>query len=574
LYTCTTGSTTSNAQALGVDDISIAAVGAGATPTVGFTAATSSVTEGGTASIGVTMTAPGPSSAVVVTITDAGNGTATSGSDYTAFPSTQLTFNPGTYPQTQNVSVITTDDPTSEVSETVNLSLAVTSGTAANGTLAHALTITDNDQPVVGFVAATSSVTEGGVASIGVSMNIAPAADVTVQVTRTAGTATSGTDFTTFPATNLTFLAAGSYPQTQNVSVTTTDDASFEAAETVILGLSVTAGSSGTGTTSHTLTINDNEVATLVINEIDYDNVGTDDAEWLELYNYGASTLDLTGFKVEFFNGQNSSVYKTITLASGTVAAGGYFVIGNNATTPNINLVVTPTSNLIENGSPDAMGLRTPANIMVDAISYEGSVIAPYVEGTGLALASADDNTTAAKVIARVPNGTDSNDNNADWKVWCATPGANNNGADSDADGVPDCLDTCPATASGDPVNTSGCSCAQQTIPDSDPCTLDACSNGVVTHTFQDADLDGVCDASDTCPGTASGDPVNTSGCSCAQQTIPDSDPCTLDACSNGVVTHTFQDADLDGVCDASDTCPGTASGAGVNASGCSCAQV
>ncbi len=37
-------------------------------------------------------------------------------------------------------------------------------------------------------------------------------------------------------------------------------------------------------------------------------------------------------------------------------------------------------------------------------------------------------------------------------------------------------------------------------IDDSDVCTLDACVNGVVTHSFQDADGDGTCDANDDCP--------------------------------------------------------------------------
>jgi len=145
---------------------------------------------------------------------------------------------------------------------------------------------------------------------------------------------------------------------------------------------------------------------------------------------------------------------------------------------------------------------------------------------------------------------------------------------DADADGVCDATDTCPGTATGQGVNTSGCSCAQVTVSDGNPCTLDVCTNGTVTHTFQDADGDGVCDANDTCPGTAAGQGVNTTGCSCAQVTVSDGNPCTLDVCTNGNVTHTFQDADTDGVCDANDTCPGTIAGQGVNTSGCSCAQV
>ncbi|HRH36977.1 MAG TPA: GEVED domain-containing protein, partial [Flavobacteriales bacterium] len=172
--------------------------------------------------------------------------------------------------------------------------------------------------------------------------------------------------------------------------------------------------------------------------------------------------------------------------------------------------------------------------------------------------------------------GTACNDGNActsndTWSAGCACAGTFQ---DTDADGVCDASDLCPGTAGGAGVNAQGCSCAQVTVDDGDPCTLDQCANGVVTHTFQDADGDGVCDASDACPGTANGAGINAQGCSCAQVTVDDGDPCTVDDCSNGVVTHTYVDTDGDGVCDGNDQCPGTANGAGVNTQGCSCAQV
>ena len=134
--------------------------------------------------------------------------------------------------------------------------------------------------------------------------------------------------------------------------------------------------------------------------------------------------------------------------------------------------------------------------------------------------------------------------------------------------------DTCPGTVSGAGVNTQGCSCAQVTVDDGNPCTLDQCANGVITNTFQDSDADGICNANDQCAGTAAGAGVNAQGCSCAQVTLDDGNPCTLDQCTNGVVTNTFQDSDADGICNANDQCPGTAAGAGVNTQGCSCAQV
>jgi len=149
-------------------------------------------------------------------------------------------------------------------------------------------------------------------------------------------------------------------------------------------------------------------------------------------------------------------------------------------------------------------------------------------------------------------------------------------------EGVLDCTPGTPcddqnACTTGE-VYQNDCSCGGGSAVDpndGDPCTLDSCDPVTgVSNIFQDADADGVCDANDECPGTAAGAGVNVAGCSCAQVVVDDGDPCTLDQCTNGDVTHPLQDADADGVCDANDDCPGTLAGAGVNVVGCSCAQV
>jgi len=69
-------------------------------------------------------------------------------------------------------------------------------------------------------------------------------------------------------------------------------------------------------------------------------------------------------------------------------------------------------------------------------------------------------------------------------------------------------------------VNAAGCSCSQLTIDDGNPCTIDACTDGIVTNIMADADGDNVCDAEDTCAGTPEGEVVNAAGCSCSQLTI------------------------------------------------------
>ncbi|HUJ62072.1 MAG TPA: thrombospondin type 3 repeat-containing protein [Kofleriaceae bacterium] len=179
----------------------------------------------------------------------------------------------------------------------------------------------------------------------------------------------------------------------------------------------------------------------LVINEIDYDMVGTDNAEFVELYNPTGNDVDLTGLAIILVNGANNQTYATIDLSTaGTLPNGGYLVVaGANVTVapPAIKLDPGWTTDAIQNGSPDGIALiDTNGPRLLDALSYEGSitqaVIAGFpgpvslVEGTALATTVADSNTTDGS-LCREPNGTDTDNANSDWK-FCTTktPGTAN----------------------------------------------------------------------------------------------------------------------------------------------------
>jgi hypothetical protein len=180
----------------------------------------------------------------------------------------------------------------------------------------------------------------------------------------------------------------------------------------------------------------------LIINEIDYDNVGTDTAEFIEIYNPSGADADLSGLAVVLVNGSNNATYDTIDLSSaGVLPAHGYLVIaGANVTPPSGALKIDPawtTSTEPQNGAPDGVALiDTAALTVIDALSYEGSITAAtlpnfpapvsLVEGTALATAVADSNTTDGS-LCRSPNGVDTDNANTDWK-FCATksPGAAN----------------------------------------------------------------------------------------------------------------------------------------------------
>ena len=160
----------------------------------------------------------------------------------------------------------------------------------------------------------------------------------------------------------------------------------------------------------------------IIINEIDYDQGTQDNAEFIELYNPCGMSIDLSSYSIELVNGANSSTYSTYNL-SGTISSGGYYVIcTNSANTPNCDLDVSPNSNVIQDGAPDAIALLN-GTILIDALSYEGDVPGT-VEGTGVGLI--DDGITPNFGLSRFPNGVDSDDNATDFDHTLATPGAEN----------------------------------------------------------------------------------------------------------------------------------------------------
>lgn len=164
-------------------------------------------------------------------------------------------------------------------------------------------------------------------------------------------------------------------------------------------------------------------VPQLVINEVDYDQPSTDNAEFVEIRNNGTSAVALSGWSLEFVNGTGGVLYDTIMLPAVSLAAGDYFVVcANAATVANCDLDDSPDTNFIQNGSPDAIALRFNGGL-VDTVSYAGDTVAPYTEGSGVGLA---DSSTAGQSISRCPDGTDTQVNNVDFTLVGSTPGAAN----------------------------------------------------------------------------------------------------------------------------------------------------
>ncbi|MEW6028569.1 MAG: right-handed parallel beta-helix repeat-containing protein [Chloroflexota bacterium] len=175
----------------------------------------------------------------------------------------------------------------------------------------------------------------------------------------------------------------------------------------------------------------------LVINEVDYDQASTDTAEFIEIKNVSGGAVDLDAYQLKLVNGASggAAVYETIDLPAVSLAAGDYFVVcGDAANVPNCDLDVTPNTNLVQNGAPDAVGLfDTTTSLLVDAVSYEGDTGAPYTEGSGTGLE--DDGSVTGTGLSRYPDGTDTQQNNVDFSLRCISPGAANLAAASDCVG-------------------------------------------------------------------------------------------------------------------------------------------
>ena len=157
---------------------------------------------------------------------------------------------------------------------------------------------------------------------------------------------------------------------------------------------------------------------TIVINEIDYDQVGADGGGFVELRNNGAAAADLAGLALVLVDGSDGLEYDRETL-TGELAAGGHLAIAIEA----------------QNGAPDGVAVvDTATGAVLDALSYEGAITAAQigsatvslVEGTVLAASVADSNTVAGSLI-RNPDGRDTNDAASDWAFTTTpTPGAAN----------------------------------------------------------------------------------------------------------------------------------------------------
>jgi hypothetical protein len=212
-------------------------------------------------------------------------------------------------------------------------------------------------------------------------------------------------------------------------------------------------------------------VAQIVINEIVKEErtagsgaVTPDTREFIELYNAGSESIDLTGWSLNVVDLLTGSTAVTDTIPSGTIAPGGYFVIGGSGV-PEADYSPVPTD-LYADLTGHLIELRSPS-ALEDAIAYETyrvftatgpgftNLSAPQIaqidQGFRSQLISM--NAVAPNSVvswSRYRDGVDTNSNGLDFGILPITPGATNALPQASAHTIPDVDSMTPGTTLSD----------------------------------------------------------------------------------------------------------------------------
>ena len=174
--------------------------------------------------------------------------------------------------------------------------------------------------------------------------------------------------------------------------------------------------------------------AAIIVNEVVYDDAGTDDREYVEIYNSGPNAVDISGWTVGGRDATTTNLSAAIPAAT-TLAAGGYYVVGNTAVA-NVNQVVA--GSFLENDI-ESVEIRDGSGSLVDAFIYESNKgITGNLTGSDLPAQTGPgffgnagtgpdsaNNTTIS--VGRFVDGRDTNNNGRDFGMRPSTPGTANN---------------------------------------------------------------------------------------------------------------------------------------------------
>ncbi len=325
----------------------------------------------GTSTIEFLVTRAG-GSAGAVTLDYAVTAGTTDAADLTGAFTGQVSFADG---QTEaRISVSVVGDTQFESDETFSVTLSnASAGTITDGVATGTIVNDDVDATGVTLSIVDATVLEGNSGTTALSFTVtrdgiltaAASASYTIVLN---GSATTD-DLAPQAMTGTVSFAAGA--TTASVIVQVAGDLAFEGNETFGVTLTDPVGATiADGTAIGT--IRNDDAATVFINEIHYDDAGTDAGEAVEIA--GVAGTDLSGYSLVFYNGNGGGVYATQELSG---------VIDNQDDGYGTLAFAGPAGG-IQNGSPDGIALVGPGGAVVQFLSYEGPMTATAGAAAGM----------------------------------------------------------------------------------------------------------------------------------------------------------------------------------------------
>jgi hypothetical protein len=221
----------------------------------------------------------------------------------------------------------------------------------------------------------------------------------------------------------------------------------FKSFSWVVLSLVAIAACWNVRSASGQIVINE-----LVEDEQDFEttDVVPDTREFVELYNAGATPVDLTGWSLGIWDLDTGAYGPVDVIPTGTIAPGGYFVIGG-AAVPNVNY--SPAATELWDNTNNVFELRNSSNVLVDALGVETFRGVELANATQEQIDQMNFGETAGATaksgwwgqlesnndgpdsnypnlpmsLGRYLDGRDNNVNGRDFGMLPATPGAKNN---------------------------------------------------------------------------------------------------------------------------------------------------
>jgi len=162
----------------------------------------------------------------------------------------------------------------------------------------------------------------------------------------------------------------------------------------------------------------------VIITEIQIETASSTDYDFIELYNSGTTSADISGFQLKKKASIGSEYSVRVFPENSIVPAQGYFLWLNSdyVSSTQISASATSTQTLAKNNS---VALMTTDEGVIDAVAW-GTSTDPFVEGTAFPQNPGENQSLGRKWSTTTQGYADTDNNQVDFEIQESTPGEQN----------------------------------------------------------------------------------------------------------------------------------------------------